>query len=74
MYALNSQGFHFLERSKINLITSTAGYWSAGALSTAILSGVLVGRVGLIAHVNFLCVTLTIAMIAIVSKTASCIT
>ena len=33
---LNSQGFHFLERSKINLITSTAGYWSAGALSTAI--------------------------------------
>ena len=23
---LNSQGFHFLERSKINLITSTAGY------------------------------------------------
>lgn len=65
---LNSQGFHFLERSKINLITSTAGYWSAGALSTAILSGVLVGRVGLIAHVNFLCVTLTIAMIAIVLR------
>ena len=65
---LNSQGFHFLERSKINLITSTAGYWSAGALSTAILSGFLVGRVGLIAHVNFLCVTLTIAMIAIVLR------
>ena len=65
---LNSQGFHFLERSKINLITSTAGYWSAGALSTAILSGVLVGRVGLIAHVNLLCVTLTIAMIAIVLR------
>lgn len=65
---LNSQGFHFLERSKINLITSTAGYWSAGALSTAILSGVLVGRVGLVAHVNFLCVTLTIAMIAIVLR------
>lgn len=65
---LNSQGFHFLERSKINLITSTAGYWSAGALSTAILSGVLVGRVGLIAHVNFLCVALTISMIAIVLR------
>jgi hypothetical protein len=65
---LNSQGFHFLERSKINLITSTAGYWSAGALSTAILSGVLVGRVGLVAHVNFLCVALTIAMVAIVLR------
>ncbi|MFM2215550.1 MAG: hypothetical protein RJA88_919 [Actinomycetota bacterium] len=65
---LNSQGFHFLERSKINLITSTAGYWSAGALSTAILSGVLVGRVGLIAHINFLCVLLTFLMIAIVLR------
>jgi hypothetical protein len=65
---LNSQGFHFLERSKINLITSTAGYWSAGALSTAILSGVLVGRVGLIAHINFLCVLLTVLMIAIVLR------
>lgn len=65
---LNSQGFHFLERSKINLITSTAGYWSAGALSTAILSGVLVGRVGLIAHINILCVLLAISMMAIVLR------
>ena len=65
---LNSQGFHFLERSKINLITSTAGYWSAGALSTAILSGILVDRVGLIIHINFLCVVLTVLMIAIVIR------
>ena len=65
---LNSQGFHFLERSKINLITSTAGYWSAGALITAILSGVLVGRVGLVAHINFLCALLTVLMIAIVLR------
>ena len=65
---LNSQGFHFLERSKINLITSTAGYWSAGALSTAILSGVLVGRVGLIAHINILCVVLAVSMAAIVLR------
>ncbi len=65
---LNSQGFHFLERSKINLITSTAGYWSAGALSTAILSGVLVGKVGLIAHINFLCALLTVLMIVIVLR------
>ena len=65
---LNSQGFHFLERSKINLITSTAGYWSAGALSTAIVSGFLVGRVGLITHINFLCVLMTVTMIAIVLR------
>jgi MFS family permease len=65
---LNSQGFHFLERSKINLITSTAGYWSAGALSTAIVSGILVGKVGLIAHIDFLCVLLTVFMVAIIIR------
>ena len=65
---LNSQGFHFLERSKINLITSTAGYWSAGALSTAIVSGILVGKVGLIAHIDFLCASLTVLMVAIIIR------
>ena len=65
---LNSQGFHFLERSKINLITSTAGYWSAGALSTAIVSGILVGKVGLIAHIDFLCALLTALMVAIIIR------
>jgi MFS family permease len=60
--SLNSQGFHFLERSNINLITSSAGYWSAGALSTGIFSGILVGKVSLIAHINILCVLLIISM------------
>ena len=65
---LNSQGFHFLERSQINLITSSAGYWSAGALSTAIVSGILVGKVGLVAHIDFLCVLLTVLMVAIIIR------
>ncbi|QLL24007.1 MFS transporter [Actinobacteria bacterium IMCC25003] len=68
---LNSQGFHFLERSKINLITSTAGYWSAGSLTTAIVSGFLVGRVGLITHIDVLCALLAISMIAIVIRLKS---
>jgi len=68
---LNSQGFHFLERSKINLITSTAGYWSAGALTTAIVSGFLVNRIGLILHIDFLCVVLTISMFALVIRLRS---
>ena len=63
---LNSQGFHFLERSKINLITSTAGYWSAGALTTAILSGVLVDRVSLALHINVLSFLLLVTMISII--------
>lgn len=68
---LNSQGFHFLERSKINLITSTAGYWSAGSLTTAIFSGLLVGRVSLITHIDMLCVILAVTMIAIVIRLKS---
>jgi MFS family permease len=68
---LNSQGFHFLERSKINLITSTAGYWSAGSLMTSIVSGFLVGRVGLIAHINILCALLAISMIGIIIRLKS---
>ncbi|CAN2180871.1 MFS_MosC_like domain containing protein [Candidatus Nanopelagicaceae bacterium] len=68
---LNSQGFHFLERSKINLITSTAGYWSAGSLATAIVSGFLVGRVSLITHIDILCAVLAISMIAIVIRLKS---
>lgn len=68
---LNSQGFHFLERSKINLITSTAGFWSAGSLATAIVSGLLVGRVGLITHIDVLCALLAFSMIAIVVRLKS---
>lgn len=64
--SLNSHSFHFLERSKINLVTTSAGYWSVGSLSTAILSGLLVGRVGLALHINVLSVVLATTMIAII--------
>ena len=64
--SLNSHSFHFLERSKINLVTTSAGYWSVGSLSTAILSGLLVGRVGLSLHINLLSVVLAVTMIAII--------
>ncbi len=64
--SLNSHSFHFLERSNINLVTTSAGYWSVGSLSTAILSGALVGRVGLALHINLLSVVLATTMIAII--------
>jgi MFS family permease len=66
--SLNSHSFHFLERSKINLVTSSAGYWSVGSLSTAILSGILVGRIGIAAHLNILSLVLAITMVSIVFK------
>jgi MFS family permease len=64
--SLNSHSFHFLERSNINLVTTSAGYWSVGSLSTAILSGLLVGRVGLALHINLLSAVLALTMIAII--------
>ena len=71
LVCINSQGFHFLERSKINLITSTAGFWSAGSLATAIVSGLLVGRVNLITHIDVMCLFLSIVMIGIVLRLKS---
>ena len=50
--SLNTQGFHIQERSGDNVITSTAGYWSAGALFTALLSGIVVNFAGLALHVG----------------------
>jgi len=66
--SLNSHSFHFLERRKINLVTTSAGYWSVGSLSTAILSGLLVGRVGLALHLNVLSLILATTMIAIIFR------
>jgi MFS family permease len=63
---INSQAFHYLERSGRNLVTSAAGYWSAGALVTAIVSGLLVGHVSLVKHIDILCLVAGILMIFIV--------
>ena len=68
---LNSHGFHLLERGKLNVITSAAGYWSAGSLATSILSGLLVGRVALRTHITVLSLALTVIMISIVLQLKS---
>lgn len=60
--ALNTQGFHIQERSGDNVITSTAGYWSAGALITALLSGIVV---------NFSSLALHIGLVALFSAVSS---
>ncbi|MCX6444248.1 MAG: MFS transporter [Actinobacteria bacterium] len=65
---LNSHLFHFLERSEKNLVITSSGYWSAGSLSTAIVSGLLVGRVGLVAHINVLCIVLVAVMVVMILK------
>ncbi len=64
--SINSQAFHFNDRRGANIVTSAQGYWSAGALTTAIASGFLVDRVSLGLHITTLSIILAIAMAAIV--------
>lgn len=64
--SVNSQAFHFNDRRGTNIVTSAQGYWSAGALLTAIVSGFLVDRISLETHITLLSIALAIAMISIV--------
>jgi len=64
--SINSQAFHFNDRSGRNIVTAGHGYWSAGALVTAIVSGLLVGHVSLVKHIDILCLVAGILMISIV--------
>ncbi len=53
--AVNGQGFYEQEKVGDNLIPRLHGFWSAGALTTAILSGFLTGKVSLAVHIDILC-------------------
>jgi MFS family permease len=52
--ALTTQSFHIQERSGENVLVSTAGYWSAGALITALLSGIVVNFSSLALHIGLI--------------------
>jgi len=52
--ALNSQGFFFQDRTKQQVITLLSGFWSSGALISAMIAGLLVDRVKLGTYTNFL--------------------
>lgn len=60
--AVNTQAFETQGRSGANLVTSSAGFWSAGALSSAILSGLLVGRISLALHIDLLSALVYLSM------------
>ena len=66
--AINAQGFDMQDRSGENVITSSAGYWSSGALATAILSGILVSHIRLALHVGTVAALAGIASFIIIFK------
>lgn len=64
--SFTTQSFHAQQRSEHPVVTTASGYWSAGSLVTAILSGLLIGNMGLALHVDILsiiCATLILSIL-----------
>jgi sugar phosphate permease len=65
---MNAQGFDLQERSGDNIVTSTAGFWSSGALLTAGISGVLAGRIGLALHIGVIAAIAALTTLFFIAK------
>lgn len=68
--SINAQGFNFQDRKKTHVITLLSGFWSAGALVTAVISGLLVDRVSLHVHMTFLSLTVLASMLFLISASS----
>lgn len=65
--SINAQGFSFQDRSKTQVITLLSGFWSSGALGTAVVSGVLVDRISLNLHITILSLMVLTIMLFMIS-------
>lgn len=66
--AVNGQAFHEEASNGENLMPRLHGFWSAGALVTAIFSGFLTGRVPLVVHIDVLAVVVYTAMLILLQR------
>lgn len=66
--SINGQALHEQGDKGENLMPRLHGLWSLGALMSAILSGLLAGRVSLVAHVDFLCGIVFIIILLLVHR------
>lgn len=69
--AVNSQALHEQSRNDENLMPRLHGLWSLGALTTAILSGVLIGHVPLWVHIDGLSIFVYLTILFLISKIGS---
>jgi len=65
--SINAQGFNFQDRNGRHVVTLLSGFWSGGALITAIISGVLVDRISLSRHISSLAIIVLILMLFIIT-------
>jgi MFS family permease len=66
--AVNAQAFNSIERVKGLTIARLHGMWALGALTTAILSGLVVGYVGLALHIGGVAVVMAAIIFISVNK------
>jgi len=66
--SVNGQAFHEQAPAGERLIPRMHGFWSAGALSSAILSGFLTNRVSLAVHLDVLAVIVYVTILVLLRK------
>ena len=66
--ALNAQAFHAQDRAGELILSRQHGYWTIGAVATAIFSGFMVEFVGIALHINVLCIVVFFVILSIIKK------
>ena len=66
--ALNAQAFHAQDRAGELILSRQHGYWTLGAVATAIFSGFMVEFVGIALHINVLSVVIFFITLSIIKK------
>jgi MFS family permease len=66
--AINAQAFHAQDRAGEMIISKQHGYWTIGALATAVVSGALVDVVSIARHITVLSVILFLTIFFFISK------
>ena len=66
--ALNAQAFHAQDRAGELILSRQHGYWTIGAVATAIFSGFMVEFVGIALHINVLCIVVLAIILSIIKK------
>lgn len=66
--ALNAQAFHAQDRAEELILSRQHGYWTIGAVVTAIFSGFMVEFVGIALHINVLSAILFLVILVIIKK------
>jgi fucose permease len=66
--ALNAQAFHAQDRAGELILSRQHGYWTMGAVATAIFSGFMVEFVGIALHINALSVVVFFIILGFIRK------